>query len=549
MAILGDLVVNLGINRRSMTGGLAGARSDLAGFASKAIGILAPIGASLTAAFGIEQSINAAREAIASEKKLAAVLAATGGAAGLSADQIREYASELQAVTNFGDEATISAAAVLATFKEIKGDQFKEALAVAQDLSAVLGQDVQSSVVQIGKALNDPIKGVTALRRVGVSFNQTQLETIKRLQEQGDLLGAQRVILDELQSEFGGAAQAMADPLTQAKNLLGDISEAIGFAILPPLNEMTGSLRNSNEEIGTFTTRAKTLGVVLADIVTQIQSGEGALGRFGQRWASIVDTIKKFDPTQIALSALGDFLDKKAAADQAAGPEAVIPGFGNQGEAGALEEFDDTKALDDAIKKLRDINNEIELLSAPDSMKGMLEINQQLEKFKDAGAPEGMVDQLRIALQEQQRLKAAEEDKQRAEQDAESKRREMQGEADRLIEESRTPLQKFEDEIARLQELRDQGFIGDKTLAFGKEQAQKALDDATKSDSLTSEPRIAGGAVRGSQEALERILRAGARQKDPALKVQRDALTEQKATRKAVESLVKNPPVFASGVI
>src|SRR5690606_25050127 len=99
---------------------------------------------------------------------------ATGGAAGLSSDEIKTLADDLEGLTNFNADVTTSGAAVLATFKEIKGDVFKDALVAAQDMSAVLGTDLQGSVVQIGKALNDPTKGITALGRAGVSFTEQQ---------------------------------------------------------------------------------------------------------------------------------------------------------------------------------------------------------------------------------------------------------------------------------------------------------------------------------------------------------------------------------------
>ena len=186
-----------------------------------------------TAARVVSGSIQAFRDSEKAGKKLDSVLASTGGAAGLTGDEIRKLAGDLQAVTNYEDDATIGAAGVLATFTQIRGDTFKSALMAAQDLSSVMGTDLQSSVVQVGKALNDPIRGITALSRVGVSFSQEQKDQIKRLQESGDLTGAQAVILAELQKEFGGAARAMADPLTIVGNQVGDISETFGALLLP----------------------------------------------------------------------------------------------------------------------------------------------------------------------------------------------------------------------------------------------------------------------------------------------------------------------------
>jgi len=242
MATIGDLVVNLSANTQRLSKGLKGAGRQVSAFASRAAIGIAAVGSAL-GALAVGKGISLATEQIAAEKKLEAVIKATGGAAGFSAEQIKAYASELQAVTNFGDEATISAAAVLATFKNIKGTEFKEALATAQDMSAVFGQDLQSSIVQVGKALDDPIRGASALRRIGVSLSEQESQRIKQLQEQGDMVGAQRILLEALEAQVGGAAEAMADPLTQAKNTLGDVGEAVGMVAIELL---TATLEATN---------------------------------------------------------------------------------------------------------------------------------------------------------------------------------------------------------------------------------------------------------------------------------------------------------------
>ena len=242
MAIVGDLVANLTANTDGFTTPLRQAEGTVSKLARTLTGgLLGPIGmvggalAALGTAFTVTSFVQSAREAERSSKKLDAVLTSTGGAAGVTGDEIRQLAGDLQRVTDFEDDATIGAAGVLATFTQIRGDTFKSAIVAAQDLSAVMGQDLQSSVVQVGKALNDPIKGITALTRVGVSFSEQQKQQIKQLMSVGDIAGAQAVILGELQKEFGGAAQAVSDPFTRMANVIGDIGESIGGAILPTL--------------------------------------------------------------------------------------------------------------------------------------------------------------------------------------------------------------------------------------------------------------------------------------------------------------------------
>jgi hypothetical protein len=174
-----------------------------------------------------------------SEARLAAVIKATGQAAGFTAAQMFDMAAAMQNATVFGDELVMKAQAILASFKNIRGDVFKDALMSAADLSALLGTDLTSSVMQVGKALNDPIKGVSMLTRVGIAFTDQQKEQIKVMQEAGDVVSAQRVILAELEGQVKGTAEAMANTfggrLQQLKNRLGDVGEKIGQSLVPAI--------------------------------------------------------------------------------------------------------------------------------------------------------------------------------------------------------------------------------------------------------------------------------------------------------------------------
>lgn len=178
------------------------------------------------------------RAAMAQEEaisQLEARLKSTKGAAGLTKDELLKLASGLQEVTTYGDEAVIGAESLLLTFTNIGEKVFPDALETVLDMSTALGQDLKSSAVQLGKALNDPIEGVTALKRVGVSFTDAQRDQIAVLVESGRTLDAQKLILQELQVEFGGASRAAADTfggsLKQLSNYWGDLKESIGTAI------------------------------------------------------------------------------------------------------------------------------------------------------------------------------------------------------------------------------------------------------------------------------------------------------------------------------
>jgi ABC-type transporter Mla subunit MlaD len=103
------------------------------------------------------------------ERKVAQAVQQTGEAVGFSAQQLYDMAAQLQEVTNFGDEDTLNQViAQLLTFTNVQGEQFKGAVVAAQNLATMLDGDLQSAAIQLGKALNDPTEGLTALTRSGV---------------------------------------------------------------------------------------------------------------------------------------------------------------------------------------------------------------------------------------------------------------------------------------------------------------------------------------------------------------------------------------------
>ncbi|MCI4566381.1 hypothetical protein [Lysobacter sp. CFH 32150] len=202
--------------------GIAGARHEVVKLAGAFLSLRA-VGAVIR---GIIENTRESEEAMA---QLRAGIKSTGGIAGVTADEIALYASALQKTTTFSDDAIVRMSAVVATFTNIRGAVFKDAIPAILDLSVRLGTDLNSAAIQVGKALNDPVKGITALGRAGVQFSTQQKEVIADLVETGDVAKAQRIILAELTTQMGGSAPAAADTLSgalqQARNAFGDLLE------------------------------------------------------------------------------------------------------------------------------------------------------------------------------------------------------------------------------------------------------------------------------------------------------------------------------------
>lgn len=172
--------------------------------------------------------------------QMEAVILSTGGSAGRSLQQLSKQAEDLAGKTLFDDDQTKGAQNLLLTFTEIKGKVFDDAIPAIQDLATAMSGDgpvdLKGASVQVGKALNDPIKGISALSRVGVTFTEQQKNVIENLVNTGQKAKAQGIILAELNKEFGGSAEAAAlaglGPLQVLNNKFGEIKESIGGLIV-----------------------------------------------------------------------------------------------------------------------------------------------------------------------------------------------------------------------------------------------------------------------------------------------------------------------------
>lgn len=193
--------------------------------------------------------ILAYRELSAGERALAqtqAVIESTGGAARQSVDDILALSHSLSELTSIDDEPIQEAANTLLTFRQIAGDTFEEATRATLDLSVAMDRDLRSSAVMVGRALNDPIRGMAALTRVGVQFTDDQRAAIEAMVAFGDTAGAQRLILEELNAEFGGSAEALgtttAGRLNRLKNQMEELGASILENLMPALEDLAGIL-------------------------------------------------------------------------------------------------------------------------------------------------------------------------------------------------------------------------------------------------------------------------------------------------------------------
>jgi hypothetical protein len=251
MASRGQLVVRFVGDIRDLSKATDRAGRKLSGVAKLGRGLGVGIGA-VTAGVGI-LAVKTTKDLARVErlgKATANAIKATGGAAGRTKRQVDQQAESLERLTGAERETVTEGQNMLLTFKNIKGKQFDEATRAALDMGVAMnkgsleGLDLQDTSIKLGKALNDPIKGISALSRVGVTFSEKQKAMIKRMVEMGNTVGAQKVILRELKSEFGGAAKAAGSSTEgmakKIQNSFGNIAESVMSGVLPMLQMVMG---------------------------------------------------------------------------------------------------------------------------------------------------------------------------------------------------------------------------------------------------------------------------------------------------------------------
>lgn len=236
-------------------------------------------------------------------------LRSTEGAVGRTIDQLQELANEQAKITLFDDDEIKKGEELLLTFTNIQSEIYDRTIPAALDMSTVFQQDVSASAIQLGKALNDPIQGISALSRIGITFSDEQKNTIRAMVEMNDVAAAQAVILGEVERQVGGAAQAAAKAEGGAlKNLAkraAEVKESLGGLIsqglkrLQPVAEvviiivekLVESFTEGKAATGEYSTVVNILAGILKGVGLVIQAFAAQSLRM---WQAITDTASAF---------------------------------------------------------------------------------------------------------------------------------------------------------------------------------------------------------------------------------------------------------------
>jgi hypothetical protein len=277
------------------------------------LGLTVPI-----AAFGVA-SVQAAQQSADAFAQVQAALKSMGGASGKTAEQLQASAKSLQDMAAIDDDEILrKVTANLLTFGKIAGPTFDRAQVAVVDLATRMKMDLQAATLLVGKALNDPVKGLTAMGRAGIQFTADQKTLIKSLVDTGRAAEAQAIILGELERQFGGSAKAAANanPYARLQIAFGELTEVIGAKLIPvitPVIEKLTALLNGFDKLSPAMQNFVLIGGLIAAAIGPVLVGVGmlisAVGTIagllaGPAVAALVAFLAPFAPVILAVGAL-----------------------------------------------------------------------------------------------------------------------------------------------------------------------------------------------------------------------------------------------------
>jgi hypothetical protein len=242
---IGSLLISLGLESGAFKSGLSDADKELkkATRRMEAVGqSMQNLGQQLSLAVTVPliamgtAAVRGFQEQQQAMAQVEAALKSMGGVSGKTAAELEKAADALEMNSLIDADVILKqVTAQLLTFGNIANAEFDRAQQAAIDMATRLGSEPQAAAIQLGKALNDPIKGVSALTKVGIQFTDAQKAQIKAMVEVNNVAGAQGIILGEVERQFKGAAKAAADtsPWRQAKVAIGQAGDEVGKALNP----------------------------------------------------------------------------------------------------------------------------------------------------------------------------------------------------------------------------------------------------------------------------------------------------------------------------
>lgn len=343
------------------------------------------------------------------EISLATSIKATGNAIGVNINQLKAMASGFQSVTTYGDETVLAMESIFVSSKAIARDSLPRVTEAALDMATAMGTDAVSAARDLSKILADPTQGMRTLRQANIYLTDSVKDQVKKLQEQDDLLGAQQIILEHIETAYGGISRAIADTplgdLAQAQASWGDIKESIGDLILMyssgGINFLSKATQDLAANIAKFLQKehdqlntvkgqysevsTEWLEAEVDELAQKIQNqqksleedrawGYGNAKEFAKRQAEINDLLQQ------RKGIMDELWKREHAMDEESSDGSVVPGYPTGGSDGGADNGSGGKA--DPVKVTVETTKAVQTLNDFISDNRSLSVSAQYEYIK-----------------------------------------------------------------------------------------------------------------------------------------------------------------------
>ncbi len=208
-------------------------------------------------------------------------------------NELQVAADKLGNQTLFNQEEFTRGFNLLTSFRKIGVDSYERVAQAAADIAQVNQVDVNTSFMQLAKALQDPERNLSNLNRSGIAFTKTQTEVIKELMKTNKTADAHAMILRIVEESYNKLSQAAAEGFAGNVDSLGeafrDFSETLGKTLEPALiattKGLTELLKGANDFINSPIVGTATLftGIAVAAkgtiaVLALLKTGLAAVG-------------------------------------------------------------------------------------------------------------------------------------------------------------------------------------------------------------------------------------------------------------------------------
>jgi len=263
------------------------------GSSKSMIASFAPLLVALGAYEAIKSALSESNQIQAAQVQIAAGLKSTGDASGETMNSLMALATQQEKTTDFSKAQVLSAESLGLTYTNIGKTVFPQTVVAAENISQKFGVALPNAMKIVGKAMEDPAKGMAKLQRYIGTLNTAQTDQIKSMEASGNTVGAQTALLQDLADKTGGSATAATETLA------GKYKEL--------KNEAIDKVSTSIETLSKWIDKHIKLVTTLAGVIVPLVAGILAIVTAVKIWTTVVEifnAISDMNPFLLAITAI-----------------------------------------------------------------------------------------------------------------------------------------------------------------------------------------------------------------------------------------------------